>query len=312
MKATLKDRFSRSTDLVNALSEQQLVGGDRAIAEALAEKGELVEFAPGQNVIEQHAVDRDVFFLLFGSAMVIVNGVRLYPRERNLTVGEMSAINPGIVRSATLEACEPTVAWKVSSDRLHEVANAHPALWQRLAVEITRRLEQRNKFVNRTNQKPKLFMICSQEALETAKAIRIGLEYSGIVSEIWSDQEIFESGSYPLESLEREVGESDFALALAEPDDLVRSRDKKELAPRDNVIFELGFFMSRLGRSRTFLLVPRGVAVKLPSDFKGLTPITYVAEGKGKALGVSMGPTIDRLESLMKEKGVRSSLQEAK
>jgi predicted nucleotide-binding protein len=312
MTDALKTRFARKDDLVAALTEQTLVLGDRAVAQALAEEGELDEFAPGQQLIEQGAVDRDVYFLLLGSAMVIVNGVRLYPRERNMSVGEMAAIHPGLTRTATLEANEPTVAWRVSSDRVQAVADTHPRLWQRLAMEIARRLEQRNRFVKRANPKPKLFMICSAEVLHIAKAIRLGLEHSGFTIELWSDPEIFESGSYPLENLEREVNDSDFALALAEPDDLVRSRDREAKTPRDNVIFELGFFMSRLGRARTFLLVPRGTDVRLPSDFKGLTPIGYVANGTGHTLTQGLAPTVDRLEILMREKGVRASLLEAK
>ena len=312
MSEGLKDRFKRKEDLVAALAEQVLVLGDRDLAEALAEEGDLVSFDPGQRIIEQGAVDRDVYFLLFGSAVVIVNGLRLYPRERNLAIGEMAAINPGLTRTATLEANAPTVAWRVSSNRLLEVANTKPILWQRMAMELAKRLEQRNLLVNRTNAAPTLFMICSAEALPIAKAIRMGLEYAGFEIDIWSDPEIFESGSYPLEALERKVNEADFALALAEPDDLVRSRDKEGRVPRDNVIFELGFFMSRLGRGRTFLLVPRGSDVKLPSDFKGLTPISYVADGIGQSLTRSLAPTVDRLETVMKERGVRASILDAK
>lgn len=65
-------------------------------------------------------------------------------------------------------------------------------------------------------------------------------------------------------------------VAIAHTDDIVQSRRQESAAPRDNVIFELGFFMSRLGRDRTLLLVPQMDAnLKLPSDFKGMTPIMY-------------------------------------
>ncbi|MEX3901302.1 MULTISPECIES: TIR domain-containing protein [Paraburkholderia] len=36
--------------------------------------------------------------------------------------------------------------------------------------------------------------------------------------------------------------------------------------PRDNVVFELGLSMGRLGRKRGILMEPRGEGVKLPSD----------------------------------------------
>lgn len=54
------------------------------------------------------------------------------------------------------------------------------------------------------------------------------------------DQGVFFAGGYPLEGLERLVSESDFALAIAEPDDIVDSRGTRAPTLRDNVLFELG------------------------------------------------------------------------
>jgi predicted nucleotide-binding protein len=134
-------------------------------------------------------------------------------------------------------------------------------------------------------------LICSAEALPIAKTIRIGLSHDADV-ETWSDEDIFPPGGYPIEALEKKVNEADFGIALAEPDDLVLSRDRQSTTPRDNVIFELGFFMSRLGRYRTLLLVPHDEQIKLPSDFKGLTPITYNKGSSSSNRAKAMGPTM--------------------
>jgi hypothetical protein len=40
-----------------------------------------------------------------------------------------------------------------------------------------------------------------------------------------------------------------FAVLIITPDDVVSSRDIEAQAPRDNVMFELGLFMGRLGRA---------------------------------------------------------------
>lgn len=309
---SLVSRFEDPRDLTEALMNQRIVQGDKALAEALAAKGTLVEFAPGQLLIEQGAGGREIFFLLFGKAMIIVNGVRLYPRDHGVTVGEMSAINPQITRSASVEAEEHVVALKLDHHELDELGEQSPKLWRLLAMDVAGRLEQRNKFISRANPRPRVFLICSAEALDIAKAIRTGLDHAKADVVIWSDDEIFEAGTYPLEALEREVTEADFGIAIAEPDDLVRSRHRQHSVPRDNVIFELGFFMSRLGRARTILLVPRGEDVKLPSDFKGLTPISYKPEAAGTTMATRLGVTIDKIEKLILEKGVRSSLVEAK
>jgi predicted nucleotide-binding protein len=67
-------------------------------------------------------------------------------------------------------------------------------------------------------------------------------------------------------------------------------RDEDWPTPRDNVIFELGFFMGRLGRSRAILMEPRGERLKLPSDLAGITTIRYKVEP-----AVSMGPASNEL-----------------
>lgn len=303
-------RFEDSSDLIAALLRQHVIANDRAIAGDVALVGDLLEFEPGRRLIEQGAVDREIYFLLAGETRVIINGVRMHTRSAGITVGEMSALNSTIARSATIEAEKETAAWRITHTRLEQVADRHPQLWKRLAVDLACRLEQRNSYVNRANVEPRLFMICSAEALDIAKCIRIGLKYVTRQIVIWSDEQIFESGSYPLEALEKEVNQSDFAIALAEPDDIVRSRDRSQATVRDNVIFELGFFMSRLGRARSLLLVPRGTDVKLPSDFKGLTPIGYSKVGPGDDMPVILGPTIDEIGNIIKKKGVRASLVE--
>jgi predicted nucleotide-binding protein len=297
---SLKQRFEDRKSLVEALITQRVVLGDRALAEDLAANGVLDEFAAGQYVIRQGEPERDVYFILAGKVHVVV-------REAGNAVGEMSAVNPAVGRAATIEASEETVAWRVDHERLFVVADKHPTLWKRIAIELAGRLEQRNKFINRTNDIPRVFAICSAEALDIAKAVRVGLEHVAQVV-IWSDENIFPPGGYAIEALEEQVNLADFGIALAEPDDLVLSRDRQSATPRDNVLFELGFFMSRLGRSRTLLLVPKNEDVKLPSDFKGLTPIFYQKGNKNVDLAIALGPCIDRIDGLVKKLGVRSSI----
>lgn len=304
---TLQSRFADRHDLIEALLPQKLVLGDRALAEAIASEGELLEYAPGQAIVTQGGSDREMYFLLLGRTQIVVHGVRLHFREHGHSIGEMSALNAHVSRSATVEATEPTVAWRITHTRLATLGDQFPVLWRRIAVELAGRLEQRNQLINRTNPIPRIFLICSSEALPIAKAIRVGLEHDAQVV-IWSDENIFPPGSYALEALETEVNSADFGIALAEPDDLVTSRHKTAPTPRDNVIFELGFFMSRLGRARTLLLVPKSENVKLPSDFKGLTPIAYSKGMNTRDLPIALGPTVDRISALVKQLSVRSSI----
>ena len=304
---SMKTRFEKHDTLIEALRAQKIIQGDVEVATGIAEAGELIEFSPGQKLITQGAPDRDMHFILSGKASVIVNGSRLYPREKNWTVGEMSALNPEILRAATIEADETTVTWKITHEQLESIAKAHPRIWKLFAMDLAGRLEQRNKFVARPNARPRVFFICSAEALEIAECIRAGLDHEDATIEIWSDEKIFPAGGYPIEALERAVDDADFGIAIAQPDDLVRSRDRQAFVPRDNVIFELGFFLSRLGRQRTLLLVPRGENVQLPSDFKGLAPLHYKTGSKGEKLSGALGPTVYRIKEILREQGVRKA-----
>ena len=229
---SLKSRFESRDPLIEGLRAQKIIQGDVEVATAIAEVGELVEFAPRQNLIVQGAADRDMYFILAGKASVIVEGSRLYPREKNWTVGEMSALNPEILRSATLEADETTVAWKITHEQLEIIATKRPRLWKLLAVDLAGRLQQRNQFISRPNARPRVFFICSAEALEIAECIRAGLDHEDATIEIWSDEQIFPAGSYPIEALERAVDDADFGIAIAQPDDLIRSRHRQAGAHR--------------------------------------------------------------------------------
>ena len=67
-------------------------------------------------------------------------------------------------------------------------------------------------------------------------------------------------------------------------------------APRDNIVFELGLFMGALGRSRTFLVQPRGAGLKVPSDLMGITPLTYEA-GLSDELATLVAPVCNAIRS---------------
>ncbi|KAK45340.1 cyclic nucleotide-binding protein [Caballeronia jiangsuensis] len=302
------DRFKEPTTLVQAMLAQTIIQGNREVATALANAGQLTEHSAGEMLIKEGAADRDMYFLLMGKVGISVKGKFLYPRERNLTVGEMSTVNPSILRSATVTALEPTVSLKVSPDTLDQIANVHPTLYKLIAAELASRILQRNTLIRSPNERPRVFFISSKESLAVAKAIRHGLRYTEADSVLWSDDDIFPPGAYPLETLETEVNRADFGVAIAHPDDIVRSRKHQTAAPRDNVIFELGFFMSRLGRKRTLLLVPAmDEELKMPSDFKGMTPIMYspLSEKPGEVATQVLAAPIYELEAKINQLGCR-------
>lgn len=114
------------------------------------------------------------------------------------------------------------------------------------------------------------------EKLGIAEFIQSNLEHVSY-PEIWS-QNIFELSSTTIESLFEFLNKIDFAIFILSPEDIVEIRSKKAPAVRDNVIFELGLFMGKLGRDRVFYIIPRNEKIHLPTDLLGITPGTYDPE----------------------------------
>ncbi|MCC7435238.1 MAG: nucleotide-binding protein [Methanoregulaceae archaeon] len=300
------ERFSGSEGmqaLVEQLCDQTLVNGDRILAQALAEAGSLHEFPTGSTIIEQGAHDTDVHFIVAGRCGIIVNGRTLPVQRRAGThVGEMAAIQPSQTRSATVVADECTVTLSVSLTVFCALAAKHPNIWRLVAKELSRRLIQRNELVTATHEKIRVFIMSSAESLAIARALQNGLAHDPFLVTIWTDG-VFRASSYPIESLEAQVEESDFAIAIAHGDDKTEVRGITWPSPRDNVVFELGFFMGRLGRERALLVEARGEEVKLPSDLAGLTTISYKWSGDSKELPAAIGPVCNRLRDIITDLG---------
>jgi CRP/FNR family cyclic AMP-dependent transcriptional regulator len=307
----MKERFEGDNrlNLIDALRRQEFVSGDVPLAEVIAEQGQLVEFRKGDKLITQGGEDNDIYFLLAGSVSLVIKRNEYKTRKAGQHVGEMAAIEPSQKRSADVVAHDTVVALKLSSAQFMAVGRSYPQLWLPIARELSRRLFERNELIPAPNEYPKLFVISSKEALEIARTIRSSLE-NDVFSTVW-DQGVFFAGGYSLEALEQAVSESDFALAIAEPDDIVESRGSRQPTLRDNVLFELGLFMGKLGRHRALLIHPRIDDLKLPSDLQGLTLLQY-RPGDPNDLPVRLKPACDQLRTIIGSLGVRTLLSQAR
>ena len=280
--------------LINELAGQKLLIGSSELAAEAANAGDLIEFAPGTLVIEQgDDVTNDVFLILAGVCSVIVNGRLIAKRSIGDSVGEMAAINPAQPRSASVVADDKVLALKLTQTALTDLAKRHTQIYLSIARLLSHRLLQRNSTIGAFREKVRVFIISSAEALPIARIIENAFEHDPFHVHLWTAG-CFKVANYTIEDLEHAVDRSDFAVAIAHADDFVESRDEMWPAPRDNVIFELGLFMGRLGKSRAILMEPRGKDVKLPSDLAGITTIPYkfVKGGENAAL---MGPACNKL-----------------
>lgn len=280
---------------VEAFKNQRLVAGNSELAEKLADLSELVEVAAATSIINQGDYSNDIFFILVGSFTIAVNGREVAKRNAGDHVGEMGAIEPTQERSATVTATQKSLVAKISEAQFDELGKQYPELFKFIAKELAHRLLQRNWLVKPLHERIRLFIICSVEALPVARLIHNGLQHDPFDVIIWSEG-VFKVTNYTLETLESEVDQADFAIAIAHGDDIAEIREKEWPVPRDNVIFELGLFMGRLGRARAILMEPREDKVKLPSDIAGVTTIGYrYVSGKDEASHIA--PAVNDLRS---------------
>ena len=91
-------------------------------------------------------------------------------------------------------------------------------------------------------------------------------------------------GDTIIEKFERAAGEAAYAIVIASGDDVAAAKgsspDGLAARARQNVVFELGYFIGRLGRSRVAFLVESGV--ERPSDTDGIVYIPLDQNGGWK------------------------------
>jgi phosphoserine phosphatase len=148
-------------------------------------------------------------------------------------------------------------------------------------------------------RRPIVFIGSSTEAINVAEAVQIGIQYDA-ESTIWT-QGVFKPGHGTLDSLVELCTKSDFAVLVFSPDDVLEHREEVFLSVRDNVLFEFGLFMGRLGASRTFFLYPREKKIKIPTDLAGIVPLNYTYS---KNLEAALGPACTQIKKAIRTLGL--------
>src|SRR3984957_14952628 len=113
----MKERFEGDNrpNLIDALKRQEFVGGETALAEAMANEGQLVEIAKGYKIITQGGEDNDIYLLLAGDVSIVIKGNEYTTRKAGQHVGEMAAIEPSQKRSADVVAHDTVVTLKLTN-----------------------------------------------------------------------------------------------------------------------------------------------------------------------------------------------------
>lgn len=139
--------------------------------------------------------------------------------------------------------------------------------------------------------KPRIFIGSSTEGLPVANRIKDYFE-PDYECKIWNDG-IFQYNDNFLDTLMKSASLFDFAFMVFSADDLSKVRDSFFETPRDNVMFEYGLFLGRVGNQRAFVIKDK--KVKILSDLLGITLADYETDDTGLATH-SLEVTLEQLK----------------
>ena len=142
--------------------------------------------------------------------------------------------------------------------------------------------------------KPRIFIGSSTEGLPIAQKIKdfLKADYSCF---LWTD-DVFKYNENILETLLKSASLFDFGFMVFTCDDHSTVRGVKMETPRDNLLFEYGLFLGRIGHDKAFVLYEDGV--NIPTDLEDVT----LASFKTATNGVQKEPTDSLEASLVKLK----------
>ena len=128
--------------------------------------------------------------------------------------------------------------------------------------------------VHEPDFRPRIFIGSASEGLARAEILQELLSPDYAV-DIWNQESVIALGDATLEALEGAVSKFQFGVVLLTPDDKLSSRGETRPVGRDNVLFELGMFIGKLGRKRAFAVHPGKNTIALPSDLNGISTAIY-------------------------------------
>ncbi|UYG00291.1 nucleotide-binding protein [Halomonas sp. GD1P12] len=150
--------------------------------------------------------------------------------------------------------------------------------------------------------KPKVFVASSVEGLNVAYSMQVNLQHDADLT-VWS-QGVFSLSITPLDSISEALNSSDFGIFVFSPDDETMMRGHISDTVRDNVIFELGLFVGKLGKRRCFIVMPDNVDLRIPTDLVGVTPAKYSGSRDKSEIAASLGPACHEIRQAMQLQGL--------
>lgn len=288
-------------NLLYALAEQKLVRGSKALAEALASRVVVLEAQTGGAIIHQGGVDNDVFLIVTGSFDVFVNGKRVARRQAGEHVGEMAAVQPTQIRSATVVAAEPSVVARISAAALDDLSQEYPEIHRYVAQELARRLYQRNDHVGSARERINVLLLATQRGQEVAKVVQQTLTSEGFAIRVW-DGGFARTGGSQIQKLQEMAAGVDFALIVVSGVGETLNGEGGWPLARDELMMETGVLLGVLGGDRIVLLEEARGDTLSSRALPGVTDMPWHAR-EGEDLEVALTSTCTRLRRYFETHG---------
>ncbi|HKO44643.1 MAG TPA: nucleotide-binding protein [Pyrinomonadaceae bacterium] len=150
---------------------------------------------------------------------------------------------------------------------------------------------------------PRVFVASSLESLRLARAVQQNLK--GMQVTVWNQG--FRIGHMVIDELVRNLQQSDFGVFVFAPEDILKIREQEQQAVRDNVVLELGMFIGRLGKERSFIVKPDGRDMRMPTDLLGIVTGTYDSEAAKEEPQAALGDACTQIADAVKYEHRRKS-----
>jgi hypothetical protein len=157
---------------------------------------------------------------------------------------------------------ERGIVWRGGGLLINTLPSGSDASW----IEKPKFKNQFQLWVDKVRSKPRVFLGYCSKAKSTADALTLYLEHSLTVS-VRNYALDFIAGGTILDEIDKSARECTCGIFLFTNDDPMEGTNPLQAAPRDNVVFEAGFFMNAKGRERTLIIREDGA--KIPADVGG-------------------------------------------
>jgi hypothetical protein len=146
----------------------------------------------------------------------------------------------------------------------------------------------------------KLFICSSVASLDVALALKNNLSGDFMVT-TWKEN-TFQLGHHNLDSIIKASTKYHYVLLVLTPDVVQTFNNNTTANVKDNIIFEMGFFIGIFGKERTFFIVENAPDFKLPTYVSGINYTDFIKPNGPDLLETSLQKCCVHIKNAISEK----------